>query len=129
MALKPNATCAICGKEYVMCYSCKHDRAAAPWKMHCDTAEHYKVYQIIHGYTCGVYTEKEAAKKLKNVNLDDVDEFRPHIKDIVKNIMDVDVRTTRRTRKKKVEDEQVNTDVQIESEHEQSIPEQEQSVE
>ena len=129
MALKPNATCAICGKEYVMCYSCKHDRAAAPWKMHCDTAEHYKVYQIIHGYTCGVYTEKEAAKKLKNVNLDDVDEFRPHIKDIVKNIMDVDVRTIRRTRKKKVEDEQVNTDVQIESEHEQSIPKQEQPVE
>lgn len=124
MALKPNATCAICGKEYVMCYSCKHDRAAAPWKMHCDTAEHYKVYQIIHGYTCGVYTEKEAAKKLKNVNLDDVDEFRPHIKDIVKKLMDVDVRTTKRTRKKKVEDEQVNSDVQINSEPEQSEYEQ-----
>lgn len=123
MALKPNATCAICGKEYVMCYSCKHDRAAAPWKMHCDTAEHYKVYQIINGYTCGVYTDKEATKKFKNVNLDDVDEFRPHIRDIVKKLMDIDsepvendkpVRTAKRTRHKKTEDEQVNHEEQSE---------------
>ena len=123
MALKPNATCAICGKEYVMCYSCKHDRIATPWKMHCDTAEHYKVYQIINGYTCGVYTDKEAAKKLKNVNLDDVNEFRPHIRDIVKKLVNVDseptqndkpVRTAKRIRHKKTEDEQASQEEQFE---------------
>lgn len=82
---KYNATCAICGKPYHMCYSCKGNQNAI-WKRHCDTAEHYKIYQLIHGYTTGLYTDAEAAAKLKNIDVSDVDELRPHIRDIIKNI-------------------------------------------
>lgn len=82
---KYNATCAICGKPYQMCYSCKGKQNAI-WKRHCDTAEHYKIYQLIHGYTTGLYTDAEAAAKLKNIDVFDVDELRPHIRDIVKKI-------------------------------------------
>lgn len=82
---KPNATCAICGKPYHMCYSCKGNQNAI-WKRHCDTAEHYKIYQLVHGYTTGLYTDAEAAAKLKNIDVSDIDELRPHIRDIIKKI-------------------------------------------
>lgn len=82
-----NATCSICGKGYYACLSCRDSIKANPWKIHTDTAEHYKVYQIIHGLSTGVYTEDEVKIKLKNVNLDDLDTFRPHIKKIIKDIL------------------------------------------
>ena len=82
---KYNTTCAICGKPYHMCYSCKGKQNAI-WKRHCDTAEHYKIYQLIHGYTTGLYTDAESAAKLKNIDVSDVDELRPHIRDIIKKI-------------------------------------------
>ena len=84
---KNNATCAICGKEYEMCYSCKDAKKSAPWKFHCDTAEHYKVYQIVNGYTSGIYTKDEALDRLKNVDLSDMSAFRVHIKSIVEDIL------------------------------------------
>ena len=83
---KNNATCAICGKEYVMCYSCDKGDASKHWKLHCDTPEHYKIFQIIHAYTSGVYTDVEAAKKLEKVDLSDFDELRDNIKEIIGKI-------------------------------------------
>lgn len=87
MANKNNATCSICGKEYYACLSCRDALKANPWKIHTDTSEHYKVYQIIHGLSTKVYTKDEAKSKLKNINLSDVESFRPHIKEIVKDIL------------------------------------------
>ena len=87
MAVKNNATCSICGNEYYMCHSCRDSIKANPWKMHTDTAEHYKVYQIIHGISTGVYDKDEARAKFKNVDLRDLESFRPHIKKIVKDIL------------------------------------------
>lgn len=87
MANKNNATCSICGNEYYACLSCRDSIKANPWKVHTDTAEHYKVFQIIRGFSTKVYTKDEAKDRLKNVNLDDVECFRPHIKDIVEDIL------------------------------------------
>ena len=87
MAEKNNATCAICGKEYYMCASCKDKMSAEPWKVHTDTSEHYKVFQIVRGYSIGLYDKNEAKDKLKNVNLFDLDTFKPEIKKVVKDIL------------------------------------------
>lgn len=87
MAEKNNATCSICGKDYHMCLSCKDSIQLAPWKVHTDTSEHYKVFQIIRGYSTGVYNKDEARTKFKNVNLSDLNDFRPNIKKIIKDIL------------------------------------------
>lgn len=58
-----------------------------PWKVHTDTAEHYKVYQILHGLSTGVYTEDEAKIKFDKVDLSDLEDFRQHIKERIKNII------------------------------------------
>ena len=87
MAEKNNAYCAICGNPYHLCMSCRDALKANPWKIHTDTSEHYKVYQIIHGLSTKVYTKDEARTKLKNVNLSDVESFRPNIRNIIKDVL------------------------------------------
>lgn len=89
-ANKPNATCAICGKPYRMCYSCKKNDRSMVWKRFCDTPEHYKIYQLVHGYTTGLYTKSEAKRKLKNIDTSDIDELRSHIRDILMDIIGSD---------------------------------------
>lgn len=91
-----NATCSICGKGYYACLSCSDSIKANPWKIHTDTSEHYKVYQIIHGLSTGVYDKDEARIKFKNVNLDDMESFRPHIKKIIKDILKEEKKTAKK---------------------------------
>ena len=81
-----NSTCSICGKEYYLCLSCQNHKLT-PWKLHTDTSEHYKIYQILHGYTCDIYTKEEARNKLKNVDLSDLETFRESIKDRINDIL------------------------------------------
>lgn len=91
MAEKINATCAICGNGYHLCMSCKDMISLTPWKKHTDTSEHYKIYQIIHGYSTKVYTKAEAKDKLKKVDLSDFDTLRDNIKSVITDIMGADV--------------------------------------
>lgn len=105
MAENINATCAICGNGYHLCVSCKDMISLTPWKKHTDTSEHYKIYQIIHGYSTKVYTKAEAKDKLKKVDLSDFDMLRDNIKSVITDIMGTDVATpvkkVTRTRKTK----------------------------
>ena len=87
MAEKNNAKCSICGRDYYMCKSCKDSIQTSPFKMYTDTAEHYKIFQILRGYNTKVYTKDEARTKLKNVNLSDLDTFKEHIKLIISDIL------------------------------------------
>lgn len=87
MAEDINATCSICGKGYHVCLSCKDAMTAAPWKIHTCTSEHFKIYQIIHGLSTGVYDKREAKAKLKNVDLSDLEDLRDNIKETIKKVM------------------------------------------
>lgn len=111
MAEKINATCAICGNGYHLCMSCKDMISLTPWKKHTDTSEHYKIYQIIHGYSTKVYTKAEAKAKLKKVDLSDFDTLRDNIKSVITDIMGTDVadpvKKVTRTRKTKTVADQV----------------------
>ncbi len=84
---KNNASCAICGNGYYKCLSCQEQARLSPWKLYTDTSEHYKVFQIIHGHTIGVYTKEEARKKLETVDLSDLGSFVPHIRSAVEAIL------------------------------------------
>ena len=84
---KLNAKCAICGTPYHMCYSCKKNDKTLVWKRFCCCPEHYKIYQLVHGYTTGLYTKSEAKRKLKNIDTSDIDELRSHIREILVGIM------------------------------------------
>lgn len=84
---KNNAICSICGNPYDMCLGCKDQMNLHPWRMHCDTAEHFKVFQVIRGFNTKVYTKEEAKSKLEKIDLSDLETYREHIKNIVKDIL------------------------------------------
>ena len=82
-----NATCSICGKGYHLCLSCRDSIQLAPYKVHCCSADCYKVFQVIRGFSTGVYTEEEFKSKLKNVDLSNLENYREHIKALIKNAL------------------------------------------
>jgi len=61
-----------------------------PWKKHTDTSDHYKIYQILHGFNTGVYNKEEAKSKLQMVDLSDFDSLRDNIKNIINDIIGKD---------------------------------------
>ena len=87
MVEKNNAVCSICGSPYHLCLSCKDSMKLHPWKIHCCSSECYKTFQIVKGFNNKVYTKEEAKDKFKNVDLSNLENFVPHIKKIVKDIL------------------------------------------
>lgn len=116
MAEKNNAKCSICGKDYHVCLSCKDSMALSPWKIHTDTAEHYKVYQIIRGYNTGVYSKDEAKLKLQKVDLSDLNTFREHIKSTIKKILKEDKTALKADVKEIVEDNKAEAKIELNAE-------------
>lgn len=82
-----NATCSICGNGYHLCLSCRDAIQLAPYKVHCCSADCYKVFQVIRGFSTGVYTEEEFKSKLKNLDLSNLENYREHIKALIKNAL------------------------------------------
>lgn len=123
MAEKNNATCSICGKDYYMCMSCKDSIELHPFKRFTDTSEHYKVFQVVRGFSTGVYSKDEAKEKFKNIDLSDLESFRPHIKNIIKDILREEkpaIEKVYSRKKNKVDevkvDEKIDSDCESESE-------------
>lgn len=84
-----NTTCAICGKGYYLCLSCKQSKTLTPWKLHTDTSEHFKIYQILHGHSTGIYNDKESYERLSNVDLSGLENFEPSVKNHINRIFDM----------------------------------------
>lgn len=87
MAEKNNATCSICGSEYYACLSCKEAMNLHPWKLHCCSVDCYKTFQVVRGFSTGVYTKDEFKSKLQNIDLGNLDNYREHIKVLIKDTL------------------------------------------
>ena len=109
-----NAVCSICGKAYHSCLSCSDAMKLHPWKIYTDTQECFKVFQVVRGFSTGVYTKGEAKEKLQNVDLKEINSFRPHIKKIVKDILKEEkavVKTAKKIENTVVEETKIIEDV------------------
>lgn len=87
MADKNNSTCSICGKSYHKCLSCRDSVKLQPYKMHCCSADCYKVFQLVRGYNVGVYNKDEFKSKLENIDLGDLENYKEHIKVLIKDTL------------------------------------------
>lgn len=67
--------------------SCKDRIRLKPWTVYTDTPECYKIFQIIHGYSTGVYTREETKQKLQNIESINMNELRDNIRKIVEDIL------------------------------------------
>lgn len=87
MAGKYNATCSICDTPYYVCMSCKDSMQLQPWKIHCCSADCYKVFQVVRGFSTKVYTKDEFRTKLQNIDLSNLENYRAHIKTLIKDAL------------------------------------------
>lgn len=85
-----NATCSICGNGYHLCLSCKDSMKLHPWKMHTDSASCYQVFQVVKGYSTGVYNKEEFKSKLKNIDLSNLENYKDNIKILIKDVLKED---------------------------------------
>ena len=85
-----NATCSICGNEYYACFSCKEAMSLHPYKLHCCSVDCFKVFQTVRGLSTGVYSRDEFKSKLKNLDLSNLENYREHIKALIKDALKED---------------------------------------
>ena len=114
-----NAVCSICGKAYHLCLSCSDAIKLHPWKTYTDSQDCFKVFQVVRGFSTGVYTKDEAREKLQSVDLSNLESFRPHIKKIIKDILkeekiEVVVESTEEIENTVVEDVEDVVEVKVE---------------
>ena len=61
MTQKLDHQCLICGTMYHACDTCQKIREYTPWRVLCDTQEHYQILLDIKSYDGGLLTREEAA--------------------------------------------------------------------
>lgn len=83
-----NAKCVVCGKAYHLCMSCRDKIASTPWKVLTDTSEHYKVYQVVNGYRCGIYEKDVAKNALSNIDISDRNTYLDCVNKVLDEILD-----------------------------------------
>lgn len=87
MAEKNNAVCSICGNSYYACMSCKDTMKLHPYKIYCCSPSHFQVFQVVRGFSTGVYEKDEFKSKLLNIDLSDLEDYREHIKTLIKDVL------------------------------------------
>ena len=90
MPEKNNSQCSICGSRYYACFSCKDKMKLHPWKAFCCSVDCYKVSQVVRGFSTGTYTKDEFKSRLKNVDLSNLDNYKEHIKTLIKDALEED---------------------------------------
>lgn len=85
MSEKYNGTCAICGKKYEVCVTCRNVVSFKPWRTITDTMECFKIYDIIRDYSLNKITKEVAKERLERREIPD--ELQEHIKAVIDEIM------------------------------------------
>lgn len=61
MATRLDHKCIICGTMYHACDTCQKVKTYTPWRILCDTQEHYQVLLALKSFESGILTREEAA--------------------------------------------------------------------
>jgi len=93
MGKELNHECIICGVKYHHCDSCNQISTFTPWRVICDTSEHYQIYMIILDYQSNRITKEEAKEQLDvvGITINDIGSFKDSVKSILNDILVDDI--------------------------------------
>jgi hypothetical protein len=86
-----NHECAVCGTKYHHCDSCGKIQSFTPWRIICDTAQHYQVFLTIKDYDSKIISKDEAVDELNRIGVEKVNigDYKESIQAIMKEIFSV----------------------------------------
>ena len=96
MGKTTKAVCAICGRKYDVCLSCKDQNKIKPWRSITDTVDCYKIFLVITQLNNGYISKEEAKSQLEQITFNKND-LREDVRNKVDEIMSS---TTERKRSK-----------------------------
>ena len=100
MAQEPNATCAVCGKPYVICRTCKEITQFKPWRTVADTVNCYQIFAALSKYNSN-HNKQEAQEALSRVSLEGRNTFVPAVQKLLDEILGDSKRAARQPIKRK----------------------------
>lgn len=88
-----NHECIICGVKYHHCDDCAKMKTFTPWRVICDTSEHYQILLIIKDYQANEITKDEAKDQLSiiGITLADISDFKDSVKSVLNDILSEDI--------------------------------------
>mgnify|MGYP000008932162 CR=1 FL=1 len=86
MALDNNAVCAICGKPYRVCNTCKEIKSFSPWRIVTDTLPHYMIYLTLCEFN-KTQDKAKAKSELEGCDLSELDTFDSDVKTVINEIL------------------------------------------
>lgn len=81
------ATCAVCGKSYKPCLSCRSQNRISYWRNIADSITCYKIFLAVSQYNNGYLSKEEAREQLERVTFDK-DELKESVRRQVTEIME-----------------------------------------
>lgn len=87
MGKQNNRTCIICGKSYHFCPTCGEDSGKPSWYFIFDDKNCHDIYETCVAYRDKNITIAEAQKRIKELNIDGLDNFADATKEQIKEIM------------------------------------------
>lgn len=84
---KINRKCTICGNEYSFCeYGCTKDLSKPEWTALFDSNNCRDIYYACTNYIVGRSTKAQAQKRLKKLNLTNIENYNPVVKGWIEEI-------------------------------------------
>lgn len=69
---------------------CGNAKQLQPWKTYCCSPDCYKVFQVVKGFSTGMYAKDEFKSKLNNIDLSNLESFRESVKIVIKDALKED---------------------------------------
>lgn len=104
MSKTMKAVCAICGREYDVCLSCRDQNKIKPWRSITDTVVCYKVFLVLTQLNNGYISKEEAKSQLEQITFNKND-LREDVRNKVDEIMSSTTERTKRSKTNIVENE------------------------
>lgn len=104
MSKTTKAVCAICGREYDVCLSCKDQNKIKPWRNISDSMNCYKVFLVLTQLNNGYISNEEAKSQLEQIAFNKSD-LREDVRNKVDEIMNFTTERTKRSKTTNTENE------------------------
>lgn len=104
MSKTMKATCAICGRKYDVCLSCRAQNKLKPWRNITDSVSCYKIFLVLTQLNNGYISKEEANSQLEQITFNKND-LREDIRNKVDKIMGTTPERTKQSKTDNTENE------------------------